>query len=310
MREDKYVRNVFLNCPFDTDYKPIFEALLFAIMDCGFLVRTAFDVSDSSQVRIAKLYDTIAACRLGIHDLSRTELSPATSLPRFNMPLEFGLFLGAKAFGDQHQRDKVCLVFDSLPFRYQAYISDIAGQDIAAHQNDPKNALIAVRNWLASVTNGPLPSGSFVWTRYQTFRAELPESCEQFRQEPTELTYHEYLNQVGRFRLLKEERLEIEKGKAITDPNPRAVAAALRALNDNDNTFAIYVRGGNGGTYMQTACKGADAFILEYQEGSLDHHYVCVNKSLSCEQIIDVFQRYVRAVETWKEEYTWEKLDL
>ena len=43
--------------------------------------------------------DIIKASRFGIHDVSRTESDKASALPRFNMPLELGFFLGARAFG-------------------------------------------------------------------------------------------------------------------------------------------------------------------------------------------------------------------
>ena len=43
---------------------------------------------------------------MGIHDISRTESSGKPRLPRFNMPLELGMFLGAKQYGDGQQKDK------------------------------------------------------------------------------------------------------------------------------------------------------------------------------------------------------------
>jgi hypothetical protein len=36
-----YKENVFINCPFDADYKPIFDALVFVIHDAGFVARCA-----------------------------------------------------------------------------------------------------------------------------------------------------------------------------------------------------------------------------------------------------------------------------
>lgn len=83
--------DIFINCPFDDDYLPLFEATLFAIIACGFRPRCALEVSDGSEVRIDKLYRMIAECRLAIHDLSRVQLGKATKLPRFNMPLELGI---------------------------------------------------------------------------------------------------------------------------------------------------------------------------------------------------------------------------
>jgi hypothetical protein len=85
-----YEKSVFINCPFDGAYKPIFEAIVFAVFDCGFQPRCALEADDAGQVRMEKIFDLIADCRLAINDLSRTDLDPATNLPRFNMPLELG----------------------------------------------------------------------------------------------------------------------------------------------------------------------------------------------------------------------------
>ncbi len=95
MNNEAYVQNVFLNCPFDEQYSPFFQAAVFAITDCGFIARCALEASDASQVRIHKIYDLIAECKFGIHDLSRTQLDIHSQLPRFNMPLVRN-FLGSK----------------------------------------------------------------------------------------------------------------------------------------------------------------------------------------------------------------------
>jgi hypothetical protein len=56
--------------------------------------------------------------QFGIHDVSRVELDESNKLPRFNMPLELGLFLGAKSFSDEaRQKKKRCLILDSDPHR-------------------------------------------------------------------------------------------------------------------------------------------------------------------------------------------------
>ena len=107
MKSPRYNDNVFVNCPFDSAYKSLFDAMVFAIHDCGFIARCALEEEDASQVRIDKIYNIIAHCRYGIHDISRTELDKITGLPRFNMPLEFGVFLGAKKFGTTGQKKKV-----------------------------------------------------------------------------------------------------------------------------------------------------------------------------------------------------------
>ena len=136
----EFETSVFVNCPFDNAYKPMFEAVVFAVFDCGYRPRCALEAYDAGEVRIEKIIALVKNCRLGVHDISRTELN-AADLPRFNMPFELGLFLGAKQFGNAVQRRKTCLVLDREPYRYQAFLSDIAGQDIAAHGGDPMRAM-------------------------------------------------------------------------------------------------------------------------------------------------------------------------
>ena len=133
MKPPSYNDNVFINCPFDSDYKPLFDAMIFTVHDCGFVARCALEEGDASQVRIDKIYKIIEDSCYGIHDISRTELDETSGLPRFNMPLELGIFLGAKRFGVEEQEVKKCLVMDREPYRYQKFISDIAGQDIFVH---------------------------------------------------------------------------------------------------------------------------------------------------------------------------------
>ena len=96
-----YEDSVFINCPFDSQYRAIFYALVFAVHDCGYVARCALEVDDSGLVRIQKIEQIIADCRFGIHDISRVEPDPQTQLPRFNMPLELGLFLGARRYGNK-----------------------------------------------------------------------------------------------------------------------------------------------------------------------------------------------------------------
>ncbi len=110
-----YDRQVFLNVPFDARYKKLLRALVFSVHECGLVARCAQEKDDGGQVRVDKLLRIILRCRFGIHDLSRTTLDAQNRLPRFNMPLELGLFLGARNFGAQEQRRKACLILDIGP---------------------------------------------------------------------------------------------------------------------------------------------------------------------------------------------------
>ena len=120
------VQHVFINCPFDDHYKDLLEAIIFVVLDCGFTPRCALEIDDGSQIRIEKIFNIISECRFGIHDISKTELEATNNLPRFNMPLELGMFLGAKRYGAGEHAKKVCLILDREKYRYQKFISDIA----------------------------------------------------------------------------------------------------------------------------------------------------------------------------------------
>lgn len=188
-----YETSVFINCPFDSAYRPLFEAVVFATYNCGFFPRCTLEIEDSSQVRITKINALIEQSRLAIHDISRTELDPAFHLPRFNMPLELGIFLGAKAFGSTEHRRKAALVLDVDRYRYQKYISDLAGQDIRAHAEDPETAIRQVRDFLgAHCPPGiVLPGGAALVERYRVFQAELDSNCRSYRIHNEHLTFRD-----------------------------------------------------------------------------------------------------------------------
>lgn len=184
--------SVFINCPFDPAYAPLFDALVFAVAACGFTPRSALEIDDASRARFDKIANLVAVCRLGIHDISRTELDSVTGLPQFNMPLELGLFLGAHRYGSVSQRRKLSLVLDTERYRYQRFISDIAGQDIKAHGNDPSHLIAAVRGFLAAASGNLLPGGRTILRQFTDFRSELPGICQRFGLEPDELTFPDY----------------------------------------------------------------------------------------------------------------------
>lgn len=182
--------DVFLNCPFDPGYKPIFEAIIFAVYDLGFVARCALEIDDASEYRLNKILDLIEQSRFGIHDISSVEIDPNTQLPRFNMPMELGLFLGCKRFGPPPQRRKACLILDKERYRYRNFISDVAGQDIHSHEGRPEKAIVEVRDWLSSASKRKgLPGGTAIAIRYVQFRAELPDLCDSLKRQEDSLTF-------------------------------------------------------------------------------------------------------------------------
>lgn len=190
-----YSNNVFINCPFDTDYLPIFRAIVFTIHDCGFIPRCALEEDTATENRLSKIMRIIDECKFGIHDISKADLDHNIRLARFNMPMELGLFLGAQKFSasKHYNKDKKALVMDVEKFRYRNFISDISGQDIKEHGFNPLAAVGNVRDFLFNNTRRTsIASPNFYKERYSQFSSELPVYCEQLRWDIDSLNFLDF----------------------------------------------------------------------------------------------------------------------
>lgn len=192
----QFERCVFVNCPFDLDYLPLLHAMLFAIHDCGFISRMSVEDSGSNEMRIEKIIRIIGDSCYSIHDISRVEVSKATSLPRFNMPFECGLAMGAIRYGrsgaGRPQRD--FLLMAAVPFQDRVTLSDLAGQDPEIHGNDPQRLVAAVRGFLSAKATGKRPRGAAaIWKRYERFQSQLPVLAERLEITLAEIQSFSYL---------------------------------------------------------------------------------------------------------------------
>jgi hypothetical protein len=197
-----YATNVFINCPFDVEFEPLFHVIVFAVIECGYTVRCALEADDTGATRIDRIYCLIEECQFGVHDISRIEHDTVNNLPRFNMPFELGLFLGARRFGVRPQRAKHCLVLEAERYRYQKYLSDIAGQDIRQHDNEPAKAVGAIRDWLTASrprSAKPLPGATAIMRHYSEFKANLPAMLRAIDLEPAELGFFDRANLMAEF---------------------------------------------------------------------------------------------------------------
>jgi hypothetical protein len=183
-----FSRSVFINCPFDESYGLLFQAIVFSVHNCGFSSRCALESSDAGESRLAKIQRLIEACKFGIHDLSRVELTTA-GLPRFNMPLELGLDMGCKMFGNEKQRKKALLILEKDEHRYDSTISDLSGQDISAHGGTEIGVIRAIRNWLARNGIKGLPGAQKMIDDYGQFCLQLPGLCKNVHLDAEELEF-------------------------------------------------------------------------------------------------------------------------
>jgi hypothetical protein len=183
-------RDVFVNCPFDREYNPLFRAIVFTIVRSGFRPRCALEADNAAENRFSKICAIIGDCRYGVHDISRTQASGRPRLPRFNMPLELGVFLGAQRLGDQPHRNKRCIIFDTERYRYQRFISDLAGQDIHAHADNVQTLIRELAAWLRDQSGDrKVPGGSAIARDFENFRADLPQICAARQIRDAELTF-------------------------------------------------------------------------------------------------------------------------
>jgi hypothetical protein len=189
----RFSDSVFINCPFDTEYWPLFEGIVFCIIRCGFVPRCALEEADSGQVRLEMIQRIIRDSQYTVHDLSRVELSVESALPRFNMPFELGLDLGCRLYGTGKLKSKKCLILNAQPYRYQAFLSDIAGRDIQYHHNSPDRAITVVRNWLRIASAANLPGPTQIKRQFLEFSAALPEYCDRNALDRHDLQYIEYV---------------------------------------------------------------------------------------------------------------------
>ncbi len=89
--------------------------------------------------------------------------------PQFNMPYELGLDIGCKEYGGKKYAAKKCLILERNEYQYLRVLSDIRGQDINHHNDDPEKLIEAVRNRFAKISIPGPPAANFIWNEYNEF---------------------------------------------------------------------------------------------------------------------------------------------
>lgn len=140
--------NVFINCPFDEEYAPILQAILFCVVFAGLNPRIATERGDSGENRLDKIRGLIEESRWSIHDLSRCQARTAGEFYRLNMPFELGIDWGCRQYFGNGRDAKRFLILEEKPYRFQAALSDISGSDIEVHGGEYQKAVARVRHWL------------------------------------------------------------------------------------------------------------------------------------------------------------------
>ena len=198
-RTRDYQRQVFINCPYDDQYLPLMKAAIFTVYACGFRPLFASSVVGADNTRIDKILAMVDDCRLSIHDISRITTG-SQELPRFNMPFEFGIVVGAHKLGGRRQATKRYHLLDSQPNRYQRSLSDSAGIDPDFHHDDTGRMIQCVRRFLAGciTKQQDLAGAAAIEKRYNDFRRILPSIAKAAELSEREIESAEYLDDWAR----------------------------------------------------------------------------------------------------------------
>ncbi len=141
--------SVFINCPFDKDYLPIFDSVVFATVCCGFLPRCAIESGCTAVPRMDRITQAILSSKYSIHDLCRCKGEGDANLARFNMPLELGVSM-AQRFGPDGVQAHDWLLLVPKGSEYVRFVSDLAGFDPKQHDGTLSTVVPAVMSWLAT----------------------------------------------------------------------------------------------------------------------------------------------------------------
>lgn len=182
---NRFVKNVFINCPFDNGYFPILKAIFFTLIYLDFIPKIS-ETTDSGASRLVNIKNLIKVSKYSIHDISRVELNDR-GLPRFNMPLECGIDFGFKLSDDPKLKEKVFLILEKEPYRYQEFMSDIAGNDIRSHKNSPQIAIKHIRDWIKLNTSEKVIFQSEIWLAYIEFLSDYEKYSKQNKYDPNDI---------------------------------------------------------------------------------------------------------------------------
>jgi hypothetical protein len=178
---------VFINCPFDKDFSPLFEAIIFAVRACDFKPRSALETGTVSEPRIDRIIRAIFTSKYSIHDLSRCQGEGDERLARFNMPLELGIAMARRyqTRGKDNQHDWLLLAPEGHV--YVKVVSDLAGFDPMKHDGTVETIIQRVVTWLATrpdTISKPALTPEAVLDALPEFREEVEQLKKRWGPEP------------------------------------------------------------------------------------------------------------------------------
>jgi hypothetical protein len=170
-----YETDVFINCPFDEAFAPLLEAMLFCVVFSGLNPRLATESLEAGQNRLDKIFSLAKGAKFSIHDLSRSRSSKAKEFMRMNMPFELGLDLGIRRSATDLPSPKKFLIFERVAHETKRVLSDLAGQDVEAHQDRFDEVIRKTRDFFRVEAGLNLPGANKIMSDYSTFQGWMVE---------------------------------------------------------------------------------------------------------------------------------------
>ncbi|MBI1339136.1 hypothetical protein GC169_02835 [bacterium] len=184
-RDPRYYKRVFLNSPFDAEHYEVLRAITVVLLDCGLLPACALQFGGKS--RMSRIIGLIGNSRYAIHNFGFT-LNGKMKRPRLNMPLEVGVWYGAKAFqADELGEDGKALARNDLLLIANFHkadrtrISDLDAFDPHDYQGKVKRAIRIALDWIiddkegVGLDPGKLPSPKDLVVRFSDFDANATD---------------------------------------------------------------------------------------------------------------------------------------
>jgi hypothetical protein len=99
--------------------------------------------------------------------------------------------------------------------------------------------------------------------------------------------------------------LELGSGRVV----PNATEDDILGLVEGEDFVILSI---DSNTYIQCAEQQAPPYeyVLEYQAGSLDRHYLAADRPITLDRVISAFLKYLRGDESWQTDFEWEKMKL
>jgi hypothetical protein len=102
--------------------------------------------------------------------------------------------------------------------------------------------------------------------------------------------------------------LQSEAGPTIQDPSDDEIAGVIAALNGDDNPAAQLM--GEDESFLQAAWGPDDDWLLEWHDDANDEHLEAADPSISRDDVTAAFRAHASGDSSWREQFTWEAMDL